>query len=159
MADIYKFIEEYAPTTLFHIPYWLAQTAIGEESGDIASIFECDFSDYDSGFANAGGDRVIEVLLANFEPDEIIKRLDAVAMPDIKRYFDTAELMTKAEIPEIAEEVTRKWHETLAVAFPEIAGEIGSSFGDSTDAVTKYLKFQYVYSDEHENGGPSALTA
>ncbi len=148
MSDIYKFLERYADD-VFHLPYLLTQDAIGETDGGIASLFECDLSDYGSGFANAGGHYVVSTLLTYFPPDEIVDRIATIEVPEIKQRFETAELLTKASIPEIAEDVTHKWHAALQKAFPEIAGHIGDRSPSTSRAVVEYLKVQYVYTDEH----------
>jgi hypothetical protein len=151
MSDIYKFLERYADE-VFHLPYLLAQDAIGETDGGIASHFECDVSDYGSGFANAGGNYVVSTLLTYFPPDEIVDRIAKIEVPEIKQRFETAELLTKASIPEIADDVTRTWHAALQKAFPEIAGHIGDFSPSTSRAVTKYLKMQHVYTTEHNEG-------
>jgi hypothetical protein len=151
MSDIYKFLERYADD-VFHLPYLLTQDAIGETDGGIASIFECDGSDYGSGFANAGGDYVVSTLLTHFPPDEIVDRIAKIEPPEITQKFKTADLLTKASIPEIADDVTRVWHGALQKAFPEIAGQIGDFSPSTARAITKYLKMQYIYTIEHDQG-------
>lgn len=148
MQDIYTFLERYADE-VFHLPYLLTQDAIGETDGGIASLFECDGRDYGSGFANAGGHHVISTLLTYFPPDEIIDRIAKIEVPEIRQRFENAELLTKASIPEIAEDVTRTWHAALQKAFPEIAGHIGDGSPSTNRAVTEYLKIQYAYTTEH----------
>lgn len=151
MQDIYTFLERYADD-VFHLPYVLAQTAIGETDGGIASLFECDGRDYGSGFANFGGHYVVSTLLTYFPPDEIVDRLAKTEVPEIKKRFENAELLTKASIPEIAEDVTRTWHAALQKTFPEIAGHIGDRSPSTARAVNKYLEFQCIYTREHEQG-------
>jgi hypothetical protein len=143
MKDIHSFLERYADD-LFHIPYLLAQDAIGETDGGLASHFECDFSNYGSGFANAGGFFVAETLLRYFPADEIIDRVSAMKAPEIRKRFEDSQLLTAASIPEIADDVTRLWHGALQKAFPEISGHIGDFSPTTARAVTKYLKFQHA---------------
>ncbi len=151
MSDINAFLERYADD-VYHLPYILTQDAIGETDGGIASLFECDGSDYGSGFANAGGHHVIETILRYFPADEIVDRLAKTRKPEIKQRFENSELLTKDSIPEIAEDVTRLWHAALQKTFPEIAGQIGDHSPSTTRAVVKYLKFQHIYTAEHEQG-------
>lgn len=151
MSDINAFLERYADE-VFHLPYLLAQDAIGETDGGIASLFECDGRDYGSGFANFGGNYVVSTLLTYFPPDEIVDRLAKTEVPEIRQRFEKAELLTKVSIPEIAEDVTRTWHAALQKTFPEIAGHIGDRSPSTARAVTKYLEFQYIYTTEHEEG-------
>lgn len=148
MKDIYSFLERYADE-VYHLPYLLAQDAIGETDGGVAGLFECDGRDYGSGFANAGGHNVIETLLQYFPADEIIDRIAKIEKPEIRQRFDEAEQLTRASIPEISDDVTRKWHGALQKAFPEIAGHIGDFSPSTARAVTKYLMFQHIYSLEH----------
>lgn len=148
MKDINSFFERYADD-FFHLPYLLAQDAIGETDGGIASLFECDGREYGSGFANAGGHRVAETIFRHFPSDVIVDRLATAKAPEIRQRFENAELLTKDAIPEIADDVTRKWHGVLQQTFPEIAGLIGDFSPSTASAVTKYLKVQHAYTIEH----------
>lgn len=151
MKDINSFFERYADD-VFHLPYLLAQNAIGETDGGIAGLFECDGRDYGSGFANAGGHHVIETIFQHFPADEIVDRIAKVKAPEIRQRFENSEMLTKAAIPEIAEDVTRLWHGELQKTFPEIAGHIGDFSPSTARAVTKYLKVQHAYTIEHNQG-------
>lgn len=148
MNDIHSFLARYADD-VFHLPYLLAQDAIGETDGGIASLFEDDGCDYGSGFANAGGHLIVETLLRHFPADEIVDRVASIEKPEIAQRFESAELLTKDAIPQIAEDVTRLWHESLAGAFPEISEEIGDGSPSTSRAVAKYLKLQHAYTNEH----------
>jgi hypothetical protein len=159
MNDIHTFLARYADEVFF-LPYRLAQDAIGETDGGIAALFESDGREYGSGFANAGGHSIIETLLRHFPGDEIVDRLAAATVPEITQRFASSELLTKETIPSIAHDVTRLWHKALAKTFPEIADAIGDGCSSSDRAVTAYLKFQHVYTSEHEQSfhRPGAAT-
>jgi hypothetical protein len=146
-----QFFERYGDE-IFHLPYLLAQDAIGETDGGIAGVFESDSREHGSGFANAGGHYVIESILARFPSDEVIDRINHANQhdkPEIEQRFASAELLTKAAIPAIAHDVARLWHATLARAFPEIGG-LEASSPSTIRALEAYLKVQYAYTDEHE---------
>lgn len=155
MTDINAFLERHAEE-IFHVPYYLAQEAIGETDGGIASLFESDGSGYGSGFANAGGHRVVEILLREFPTDVITDRVAAIAMPQIEVRFESAEKLTKDAIVPIAEEVTKLWHGALQQAFPEVANQIGDYSPATVRALKKYLDFQHIYTEEHDNAAAPA---
>lgn len=155
MKDIHSFLERYAED-FFHLPYLLAQDAIGETDGGIASLFESDCRDFGSGFANAGGHVIAETIFGHFPSDVIVDRLANAEAPEIRKRFEDAELLTRASIPEIADDVTRKWHGILQKTFPEIAGKIGDYCPATARAVTAYLKVQHAYSLEH-NGADAPV--
>ncbi|NTF17115.1 hypothetical protein G6L37_01555 [Agrobacterium rubi] len=158
MTDIHSFLERYADD-VFRLPYVLAQDAIGETDGGIASLFESDGRDYGSGFANAGGHLVIETIFKHFPSDEIVDRIANAETPEILQRFANAELLTKDAIPQIADDVTRLWHAELQRTFPEIASEIGDFSPSTARAVTKYLKLQHAYTIEHNQSfGPLAVS-
>ena len=145
-----KFIESNSEA-IFHLPYYAAQTAIGEDDGGMASLFEDDGQGYNSGFANAGGALVIEKLLAYETPDAVLEGVATMPTPQMEQRFETSEHMLRSSIEEIAEDVTTKWHDALKSAFPAVpAAEIDSAFDESKSAVSAYLGFQYAYSIEAE---------
>jgi hypothetical protein len=150
MTDIRPFMEKHADA-VFQLPYALAQNAIGETDGGLASLFECDLSDYGSGFANAGGNRIAEALLRHYPVDEIVDRIAGIAMPDIAQRFETPDHLTRESFASIADDVVELWHGALKRAFnvvPDAPVDIDASRHASLRAVTKYLKFQHIHSDE-----------
>lgn len=150
MHDIRAFFVRYS-SEIFHLPYYLAQTAIGEDEGAAAGLFDCDSRGYGSGFANAGGHVVVETLLDHFEANEIIARVTAMEELDIEVRFERPELMTRDSIEGIAEDVARLWHKALAQSFPEVAEIVGDPNPSSIRAVRAYLEFRHAYSDEYRS--------
>ena len=126
MTDPTSFLEKHAED-IFHMPYYLAQTAIGETDGGIASLFEADTRDCGSGFANAGGHEVAAALLEALPQEEIVRRLGVMAMPDVEQCFASAELLVSSAITDIADDVVAKWHSALSNAFPEAADGISAA--------------------------------
>lgn len=144
---------------LFLIPYYIAQTAIGEDDGGIASLFEADDQGFRSGFANAGGDRVINALLEYVASDEVVERVAMIRTPDIDQRFESSVSMLEASIGDISDDVTSKWHEALKAAFPEVPAEkIDNQYGFSKDAVSAYLQFQHSYSNEAKQKHNTGMT-
>lgn len=139
--------------------YYTAQTAIGEEDGGIASMFEEESHGYGSGFANAGGAKVIEKILAHVQADDLIERIMSIPSPDIEKRFETSEHMLKSLIDEIADDVATKWHDALKRAFPEVpASDIDSAYADTKSAVSAYLSYQHTYSIEASTPTPKGMT-
>ncbi len=155
MRDIYTLMQNHADE-LFYAPYRLAQDAIGETDGGIASLFECDLSDHGSGLANAGAHLVVQTILEHVGEADFVRRAKWLAPPDVAQRFASAELLTKDAIPEIAAEVASTWHEMLKGVFTEVPSEqIDDCLQATTNAATEYLKVQYVYTDEHNGSfGP-----
>lgn len=148
MRDIQPLMEKHADE-VFYAPYRLAQTAIGETDGGIASMFECDFSDHGSGLANAGAHLVVQTILEHVDEADFVERAKWLETPELAQRFERAELLTADAIPEISEDVTSVWHDTLKRVFPEVPPEnIDACFQATTAAVNKYLKLQHIYSDE-----------
>lgn len=149
MTDlITKYSEE-----LFHIPYLLTQNAIGETDGGVASIFE-ETAD-GSGFADAGGEYVIDAILKSVGEQDFVDGIvnlyhkASEFEPLVKQRYDDAEYLIKADIPSICEEVAVVWHNALKGTFPTIeAADIDKCLPQTKRALSAYLDVQYAYTKE-----------
>ena len=142
---------------LFFLPYFLAQTAIGQTDGGVAGLIETDSRGYDSMFANFGGGMLVTTILEHVSESDIVSRLSNAneTPPGIEVFFDDCIKMTKDKIPEIVDAVRTSWFEVLKTTFPEVPPEAIDAHNRNVDQPLKhYLDFEYSYSDRLDEVAP-----
>ncbi|MBY3433696.1 hypothetical protein HFN89_05985 [Rhizobium laguerreae] len=145
-------------SVLFHAAYYTAQSAIGEEDGGVASLYEDNEIGYRETFANQGGAKPINVILGHLTGMEVVQRLAAGGEPDIQPVDEVSD----EALPGIAKSVAAAWIGFLQQQFPEVpANEIVATTYDAEKAFLHYLTFEQEFSkaypkaQQHAASGPS----
>jgi hypothetical protein len=128
---------------LFHAAYLVAQTAIGEEYGGVAELYEQNDFGYRETFANQGGAEPINVILAHLSNMDVIRRLEAAGVPDIAPAVE----VTDDALPEIAKSIAFAWIGFLQMQFPEVPAErIAETTNAAEKAFLHYITFEQEFS-------------
>jgi hypothetical protein len=144
--------------TLFHAAYHMAQSAIGELDGGVASLYDDSRFGYHDTFANEGGAGPINAILEYVGGLDLVHRLQAAEVPHVDQ-FDG---VSGEAILEIAQQVTTQWIAFLLQQFPEVPGDqIRNTANDAESAFAHYLRFEQAYTDAYgtpHQRGPEALS-
>lgn len=140
-AVITKVLEE----TFSHVPYWFVQSALGVETGDMASIYESAGGQYLSKFGNEVGAEILHTIIREIGMEAFMARKDGLFSPDklTESAYRLPEEYTDADIDFVAKMASAYTILHVASVFRIHPGILGNATEhDLSEFCRAYVKYE-----------------